>query len=283
MKIIKTLQEALELKEAGKLIGQFSMPNDVYHSHELGAVNNSSFEHLGKSPAHYQMWINETSKKSDSMKFGTLVHELLLEPDLFKDKYSFIPKIDKRTKEGKAKYNELLELSEGKILVEEDVYNSVKKSVEAFKNHPWFKVLLSDGIAEQSFFWKDKETGVLCKIRADYYIPSLNLVVDIKTTLDATDFGRSSAKYGYHTQNAFYIDGLREVTGVEPDFIFFIVESSEPFGVKLVRLDNDSQDLGRNKYRELLSVYAKCLETGDWTGYKHEIETIRLPSWAFDK
>lgn len=164
---------------------------------------------------------------------------------------------------------------------------------DAVMAHPIARALLTGrpGKAEQSVYWVDQATGVLCRCRPDFWRDD-NLIVDLKTTEDASPegFAKSIANWSYDTQDAFYTDGILAATG-KPlrAFVFLAVEKSarvvegQPLGVAVYQLDEAGRDLGRAKYREDLGVYAQCVKSGIWPCYGDKLQTISLPQWHMNK
>lgn len=76
---------------------------------------------------------------------------------------------------------------------------------------PFVKKLIY-GKHEESFFWKDEETGVECKCRPDSYgeISGQPICVDLKTCqcAETEKFMRDAIKLNYDIQAAHYCDGL---------------------------------------------------------------------------
>jgi exodeoxyribonuclease VIII len=141
-------------------------------------------------------------------------------------------------------------------------------------------------------YWIDQETGVLCRIRPDWWVPERGFIMDVKTTEDASPegFRKSIANYNYEMQDAYYTDGIHAATG-QPlrAFFFLAVEKGargvdgQPLGVGLYLLDQASRDLGRLQYRNALHTYAECATTGNWPGYGLDVMNIALPAWSFTR
>jgi exodeoxyribonuclease VIII len=164
---------------------------------------------------------------------------------------------------------------------------------DAVMAHPIARALLTGrpGKAEQSVYWIDQATGVLCRCRPDFWRDD-NLIVDLKTTEDASPeaFAKSIANWSYDTQDAFYTDGVLAATGKPlKAFVFLVVEKSarvvegQPLGVAVYQLDEAGRELGRAKYREDLGIYAQCVKTGIWPCYGDKLKTISLPQWHMNK
>ena len=147
------------------------------------------------------------------------------------------------------------------------------------------KTILRNGAPEQSVFWIDPETGVLCKCRPDWLCePNPNsAILDVKTTVDASPegFARAVFKYGYHRQAAWYLDGVEAATGMTPDsFMFLALEKTNPFAHAFYYADEQMIEQGRIENRALLRRYADCLAEDKWPGYDEKLLPLSLPRWA---
>jgi hypothetical protein len=99
------------------------------------------------------------------------------------------------------------------------------------------------GKAEQSYFWTDVETREECKCRPDWHSADGKIIVDVKTTEDASPgkFLRSSVLgWRYHVQAAFYMQGLPTAEV----FLFVVVEKKPPFAVAVYSLPQKLIDRG---------------------------------------
>lgn len=155
---------------------------------------------------------------------------------------------------------------------------------DAIFRHAPAAELLRIGIAEQTIFFDDDETGVACKCRPDWLATDARFVVDLKTSRDASPagFGRSAWSYRYDVQAAFYYDGLTAATGELYDgFAFIASEKERPFAVKVYYMDDDDFRVGRRRYSANLETYAECLRTGIWPAYGDRVGRIQLPSFIF--
>ena len=158
----------------------------------------------------------------------------------------------------------------------------MKASVMA---HPTGRALLEDegGINEASLYWRDAETGVLCRCRPDRIVPRYKIVLDVKSTADIDKFERSLFDYRYHVQAPFYNAGYEAYFGEPPRaFVFLVVSTSRSAGrypVRLVSLHPDDYAQGVAEMRADLEAYAEAERTGVWSG----IGTVRIPRYARKK
>jgi hypothetical protein len=110
-------------------------------------------------------------------------------------------------------------------------------------------------------------------------------LVDVKTCCDASieGFARVIANLSYDVQAAFYIDGIRRVTGLTPkQFIFIAVEKDAPHMTAVYTASNEMIAIGREKYRGALQLLKWCTQHKHWPGYQPHglVESIDLPRWA---
>ncbi len=260
-----------------------SLPNSYYHN-SFG-ISKSGLDLIARSPAHYIASKSEPRVETPAMRTGTMLHLAILEPDVFGNTYAVQPKFDRRTKQGKADAEEWATTFAGFQPITDTEYDSVMRAAEAVRNHPACAFLFKKGVAEQSVFANDPETGVLVKARPDWQAQcgDLRINCDLKSTEDArfVNFQRSAFNYGYAQQPAFYSDVCEWAGLPKPDSWFFLVlEKAAPYGVMLYEPDAEFIDYGRRKYREALNTYAECLKSGKWPSYQAEVQSLSLPAWA---
>lgn len=254
------------------------MPAPDYHA--IDALSASGAKHLLRSPAHYLAQKEKPMEPTASMRLGTAVHTMILEPEKADIEIARAPKVDKRTKVGK----ETIELFErehqGKLILDADVFDKAAAIAEAVAKHPVARDLLKDGQAETSMLWKAYD-GLPCKARFDYYRG--DGIVDVKTTQDASPeaFARSIASFKYHMQAAHYLQGYREVTGWDAEhFTFIAVESEAPYAIGIYTLDEASLMSGRILMQKAALAWRRAQEPAAWQGYSPNPMTISVPSWA---
>ena len=261
--------------------------NVRYHA-DRTCVSKSWIDKAAKSPLHLRHYLDAPPMEpTPAMVLGSLTHTRTLEPDKTFLEFAVAPKVDRRTKAGKAEHAEFLEMSEGKTVVTEEQFHLASAMARSVKSHPVARGLLTNGIAESSVVWHDKLSGLLCKCRPDYMHATDTAlgttVIDLKTTKDASPraFAKAIANFRYHVQSAFYLDGVSAATGVDMDaFLFVAVENEPPHAVAVYAADDMMVEIGRDEYRRDLAVIAECQASGQWPGYADEITELSLPAWA---
>jgi PDDEXK-like domain of unknown function (DUF3799) len=216
------------------------------------------------------------------MIFGAAVHAAVLEPHELVRCYAQATEPNKRTKAGKAAHEDAA--AAGITLLKPDEWDAIQAVRDAVRAHPFASILLNppDGEPEVSIAWVDEETRVSCRARPDFLNHAHSVVVELKTTEDASygAFARACANYTYHLQDAFYLDGLAALKQPHDRFIFVCAETEPPWAVACYELDTEDVRIGRVRYRQALRVYHECVESNTWPGYPAQIRTLELPAWA---
>jgi hypothetical protein len=250
------------------------MTNQEYHS-KTNYISKSLLDQVHKSPAHYLAYLQgEKQPPTPAMVFGSLVHSLVFNQADF----AVIPECDRRTKEGKATYEQFLIESAGKeLIVTPDQYEKAAAIKKSVLNHPKAALLIDQGQAELPVFGEIEGMPAKCKV--DFLNTKYNVCVDLKTTASAApdEFSRSVWNYRYHVQSAFYLDLTKASR-----FIFIAVDKEAPYNVELYELDSEAIERGRQEYKQDIETLKKCQTSGNYHGYTEDskIHIISLPNWA---
>ncbi len=237
---------------------------------KIPAVRRSDLWEIRKSPAHYLYTVTHEEPPTAALTFGTAAHKFILEPEDFWNCYALAPEVDRRTKDGKATYNAFLrELEEsGKEPLTVADYEVIVDMDNAIKANPTANRLLKSGEHEVPFTWVEATTHEECKCRVD--VITDEYIVDYKTTTscESGSFERSCRTYGYKLQAAMYTDGAFNNTFEPRKFVFVAQEKKPPYAVRVYFCDQGFIDEGMDTFRELIGIYHKCKESGEWPGYE---------------
>lgn len=247
------------------------VPFDEYASWD--AVNSHILTGLSRTPAHvHHEMLHGGQTPTDSLALGWLLHLAVLEPARFEAGVVVPPKVDRRTKEGKAIWERFQAGNVGKELVDVETYGKIVAMRAALLAHPSSGLFLrGKGANEVSLVWEEPEAGVVCKARVDRvaYLNEWPIVGDVKTTRNAgrRAFERAVNDYGYHLQAQHYLAGLQALAPV-PDgqpfrrFCFFVVESEAPHCVAVYELDDSALAEAESVRQRHLVSWRRCVETG---------------------
>lgn len=249
-----------------------------YYDRTLLPLRKGHLDLVHRSPAHLKAWVAST--ESDDRKtfvFGRAFHTLLLEPEQFGARFEAKRKgrTDKPTVYGRPNGDEdRAELTAADVAKLSAMASFVCANKYATR-------LLSNGIAESEVYWTEAVSGLAAKCKPDYLRKDIGCIVDLKTTVDASPegFSKAVAKYRYHVQAAWYLDGVC-ASGVNVDkFAFVCVEKEFPHSCSVFELDERSISIGREEYRIDVDRIQKCIKTGEWPSYVPTVATIGLPYW----
>ena len=271
-----------------ELIGVHSdIPNEDYHSGP--GISSSVVKSMGKSPAY--CWANNldperTRSTNPAFILGTQTHTAILEPEKFWDENIMSPDADKRTKAGKAIWADFYENQGSRVEIKPEAYEQMLKMHEAVYAHPVAgDMLRGDLDIEESGYWLDERTGLLCKYRPD--ARSDEYVIDVKTAQDGSldGFSRSCANFGYFNSASWYLDGEAACRGVDHKrFIWIVVEKTHPFQVSVYYACPLSLELASRQNAHWLRQLALCIESGVWNSYNdNEMMELSLPAWELKK
>lgn len=265
--------------------------NATYHA--SAGISSSGLKLLARSPAHY--WARyvdpnrEVKEDTPALLLGHQIHTAVLEPGKYLARYYPLPeKYNRATKQGKEDYawHEEKAKAAGQELISKENHEICQKIAEGVRTHPSASYLFDlPGMVEQSFYWKDPETGVLCKCRVDKLVKFNDklVILDLKSTTDASprQFSRDAYNYGYHISAEFYRQGVAAVSGQEIGAnILAAYEKESPFACAFYDIDEAMLAHARGEIRALLRQYADCLAADDWPGYPEDIQPLSLPAWV---
>lgn len=258
------------------------LTNAEYHAHP--AVSKSHLDLVARSPRHYwHRYLNPDAERPEptpAMVLGSAVHTRTLESERYELEYAVAPAIDRRTKAGKEAWERFNAEASGKTVLTLEQHQQAAAVAAAVREHPAAALVLSKpGQVESSHFWDDQETGLQCKCRPDWHSDCRRLIVDLKTTDDASPaaFAKSIHRFRYHVQAAWYLQGL----GAE-QFVFIAVEKAPPYLVGVYVATPEMVAAGQRVAARDLTRLAECRAADSWPGYGDEITPIDLPRWSDD-
>lgn len=276
--------------------------SEEYHA-DLSAISSSGLKEIIRSPAHLKASRDamkaeleakqnggdgDNKKRSVALAFGTAVHMAVLEPHLYEDQYVVVDG-NKNTK----KYKDEVAQYSGKSILSSDEKATIDGMADAISRYQDGILAESLGLAdkEQSIYFTDKETGVRCKIRADFLVRGV-AGFDLKSTIDARpeQFLRSAMRdYHYDLSAALYIEGIEQITGKPLPFYIVAIEKEAPFGMWVYEIKKDPNDKfymnGYKKMRRALRLYKDCMEKNAWPCYADNLAAsgFDVPKFALDK
>jgi hypothetical protein len=180
---------------------------------------------------------------------------------------------------------EYARLTRGKIVLDDQDVADAIACVQALNNHAEFATIMAQPRRVEVPFEFDL-FGHKFKAKPDCIVDSMRLIVDIKTTDDASPhrWQWSAVDYGYHRQAWLYQKAVKLEVGEWYRFVFAVVEKPKPSTrgipptVALYELDIETVMMGREDVLTLATDYETRLETNNWQQpYSSGIVPLRLP------
>ena len=255
--------------------------NAEYHGRKthLSSTNIRTFK-KNKKQFEYSL-THDLVKQTKAMADGTAVHAFFLERDKFDTDFIIKP-ADMRlnTKAGKEWALE----QKDKIIVDSELGNNLYEMEKSFMDSPAKLIYDIKGQTELSYFWDDLGT-IKGKCRPDWISDDGSIVVDVKTTTDASPkgFQKSIANWGYHLQLGWYLRGLRKLGVPAEQFIFIAIEKTAPFCVGVYRADQEMINFAMKELDQLMPEIQTAMVSNEFPDYTPEITSIGLPPWMTDK
>lgn len=284
----KEVNKIFERLNSPYLIGCYThINNEEYHSLK-DYISRSAIMDYARSP--YTYWakhLNPNRPKIEptpAMIFGTAFHTLMLEPDLFDKKYIvkkppvLLKEVGKKAYEEYKKYVSEFE-DAGKTLLSSEDGERLWAMQAVFNRNTQAKGLSEGAQYETSYFWQDRDSGLMLKARPD--ILHENMIIDLKTCSDASPraFQNSMVANGYHVQGAMIRDGVEAIQGRRIDNVINIcIETKYPFNMAIYVIENGAIDEGERKYKDILLALKTDINDNDFSDYG--VQQIGLPKWA---
>ena len=259
-----------------------NISDTLYHSDRSSLSSSGARKLLPPScPAIFRWEQLHGRKPKAEYDFGHAAHKFVLGEG---EEIAPIYADDWRTKAAKEQRDQAR--ADGKVPLLKSAVDTAMEMANKVMAHPLAAALLAEGTPELSGFHVDAESGVRLRFRPDW-ITELGsgrvVVADYKTTTSAhpSSFAKHAAEYGYHMQQAWYLDGLAALEIADDAvFLFIAQEKTPPYLVSVIELDAADVELGRRLNRHAIDLYGECTDSGEWPGYGQHIHHVSLPSYA---
>jgi exodeoxyribonuclease VIII len=216
-----------------------------------------------------------------AMEFGTAFHLNVLEPQKFSDMV-LVSDFSRNS----TIFKEVARENVDKIILKSAEMDTIHDMHGAVMNHDVARgILESDGGTEQSYFWEDEETGLLCKARPDKtgMYGKTRVIIDLKTALSAEPgkYAKAIHNFGHHISASMYLEGTAANKDMRESFVHIAVEKEPPYLVSVFNLDQEMLSVGSEKFHDGLKLFRECLGKDSWPSYSSgKMKDISLPRWA---
>ncbi len=256
------------------------LPAAVYHA-DRDALSCSLLKPLLISPAHFQASLVTGGSASAAKDFGSLVHLLLLEPELISTEVAVYPGVGSaRDRE----YKKFLANNGHRLAVDEPTFASARRLVQKvastlFRGRPLIR-FIEESMTECSVYFTEPVTGLRLRVRFDAYHPDFSF--DLKTTRHATPsaFARDAIEFGYDLQAYLYslARSAFEGSAEAAPFIFITAETSAPHSVCTHTAGSTFLENGAAKLRGCLATFKACTTVAHWPDLSCQT-TLEISHW----
>lgn len=226
-----------ELKEA------LNKDSFYYGYLNKAALSSSSAKILYQSAKSYHKSLNKKQEETKALRDGRLFHTLVLESDIFFDKYAVVDSSTRTTQ----KFKEV-ELKEEKEVILEKEYFAMLSLYENVRRCDDVIELFKGGKAEVPNFGFIMNLPFRCK--ADYLTEGG--IVDLKTTISLKGW-EYQAKNVYHYDMQAYI--YSKIFGV--DYFTFVVVEKGSGDILVSEVSKETLQQGKDKTEIVVDKYMK--------------------------
>lgn len=252
--------------------GFYRLPYERYDGIALPSY--SFYKAMSQSPAHGLAYLRQEARPVSSLRqksfdFGTALHWLMLEPELFEKRVVIDCGFNKNSNDWKA-WRETVP-AECVILSAFEVEDAMRMRDRAMRKDTIRHLLAEPGLCEVSGVFQDPEFGrfpLWHKIRIDKLLDGI--VIDYKTTANASrmGFAKTCYQYKYFWQAAHYLQGATKISGFpHQKFVWIVQEKEDPWEARVIVADPQEVSNAENELAVQKSVLAECIKTGCWPGY----------------
>jgi hypothetical protein len=228
--------------------------------------------------AHPRLNLQNVEEEAEHFDIGTAAHAILLEGEAA---VTVIDAKDWRTNAAKDARDAAR--AAGKLPLLAKIWADVQAMVAAARvqlaAHHDGRAMFLNGEPEQTLIWREED--LWCRARLDWLRDGA--IDDYKTTSASANpevLSRTLFGNGWDIQAAFYLRGLKAITGIDAAFRFACQETYAPYALSVVALGPDAMMLAEKKILWALDLWRECLQSNRWPAYPTQTAYASLPPWV---
>lgn len=288
--------KALIAEEGFKAEWREKMTDEEYHADKT-AVGSSTLRKARRSLFSFAAHLIGGEEPTEAMKFGTLVHLAILEPNKFKSLYVVQPVFEGYTSKGELTTSLNCKDVQRKIaawkaqqhpkavFVTEKEKEKLLCMIDSVMSHPMASELLRNVKTEVAGYARDPRTGIRVKIKQDIISCDVGYQTDLKTCNDSywPEFRRTVESKAYYFQDAQYAGITEAITGIKPEHRSWIaVQNKFPFETAVHEVHPAYQERGERQYNEALTAVKTAIDENSFP-MRDLGAPIGEPSYFFKK
>jgi exodeoxyribonuclease VIII len=232
----------------------------------------------------YQYELTHPQKPSPAMILGNAAHCAVLTPHLYPLQFAVAPSVDRRTKEGKATWEQFLVYAASQTVLTSEQSDTVLGMVAALERNPDAWQTMKAGLHEVSVVWEIGNRK--CKARLDAVDGEHGLwVADFKTIgryPSPRAIQSAMFDFKYHVQFAWYRRAVAAQWGTQPTCFAVFQMTKPPYTSHLCHIAPAALDRGDELIEQAL---ARIDEIGKDSPTPvldfPRCTTLDLPPWGY--
>lgn len=270
-----------------------------YHA-DKEYISSSALKEAVKSLKHFEYYYQKPSERKSHFDFGNCFELALMDSINGTDEFNNCviiyneenrPEKDKSITSVKNQEWKKSILSSEKYIINkigDESIETMNLMLESCIKDKVINALIKNTDYQKSIFWTDKKTGLKIKTRPDVCKISKSVIVDIKTTKDASPerFSKDACNYQYPLQAITQINGCIESGLMQPESYFWLaVEKTAPYNAQLYEFKKEDWQMMQDRYEYQLGLINLAKKQDKYVGYTqradnvHGILELELPVW----
>lgn len=256
----------------------------TYHS-DLTAVARGDIVAAQKSAAHFKSRRQQLEmEESEPLRFGRLIHMLVLEPEKLKRQFVLMPDFgdmrSSKNRDTRDAWKASLDPS-ATICTQQDMVKLFCMAKSIMQNETACDLLFGAEF-EMTGFYRDPVTGLKCRFRADAWNRDIGALIDLKSTQDASEseFMYSAWKYRYDIQLAKYSFGVEQLFSKPETNALIVVESKAPWTCSVKIATKEFMARGLKDHRRGMDTIAEAITTNTYPSSSQPVCELALPRKA---
>lgn len=236
--------------------------------------------------AHLAHSLENPEPGSDAMLLGSYLHAMVLAPQLLETDYIVHGSIDRRTRDGKAEWDAITKRANltGATPIPASLAAQASAMATAIRSHVDCARLINI-LSDREITVIGDIAGRPAKAKLDGIIrlAGASIIVDLKTTSDASPLGfaNAAARHHYYHQAAWYARLLEQHLPPVDDVLLLAVETNPPHLCSVYRVPATARAAADQRIDALAARWWLVAE-GDRSGYPTGITNLDPPRWWID-
>lgn len=260
-----------------------NLPIEDYHA-DPRVISSTGLKQAKKSSRDFIYWLSEPNTRKSHFDFGNAFELMLIDKITgsmeSQDKVvvfdeSKRPKPDQNFNQldNKKWKSDFLTENQGKYIINrsgDESMDTINAMIDSVMARDLTRNLLQGVHYQKSFFWIDEDTGALCKTRPDVSMVNKRVIVNIKTTSDASPdaFSRDVRKFDYPLQACMEMEGAVKSGYVDKIDVYYwlAVQKTAPYHCELYEFRQEDISFIYGQMHYYLNRASKALKKWDEAG-----------------